>query len=156
MSELYKHNEIYFDLEAIMEMDEWMVADISNPVDMDNFLETVGGYNPDDLFLGRKSLRPYKRSLLTILRARRAHLDVQLRRLILISDIIRAKPLLEEPEHIASIRPDYSGTTAAWWRFRFGNPFICFFPSTLNILLPPFMYFCSFPTPHHTTTTVKH
>jgi len=58
MSELYKPNEIQLDLEAIMEMDEWMVTDISNPVDMDNFLETIGGYNPDDLFLGRKSLRP--------------------------------------------------------------------------------------------------
>ena len=57
MSELYKPNEMQLDFEAIMEMDEWMVTDISNPVDMDNFLETAGGYNPDDLFPGRKSLR---------------------------------------------------------------------------------------------------
>jgi hypothetical protein len=54
MSELYKPDEMQLDLEAIMEMDEWIVTDISNPVDMDNFLETVGGYNPDQLFPGRK------------------------------------------------------------------------------------------------------
>lgn len=57
MSELYKPSEIELDFEAIMAMDEWMVTDISNPVDMDNFLETAGGYNPNELFPGRESMQ---------------------------------------------------------------------------------------------------
>lgn len=54
MAELYKPSEITLDFEAMMAGDEWMVTDITNPVEMDNFLETAGGFTPDELYAGRR------------------------------------------------------------------------------------------------------
>jgi hypothetical protein len=57
MSELYKPSEMALDFEAMMADNEWMVTDITSPLDMDHYLETVGGYDPNELYAGRKFMQ---------------------------------------------------------------------------------------------------
>jgi hypothetical protein len=54
MSQLYKPSEMAIDFEAMMEENEWAVTDIGNPLEMDNYLKAVGGFNDDDLYAGCK------------------------------------------------------------------------------------------------------
>jgi hypothetical protein len=48
------------EFEAILATKKWMVTNTSNPVDMDNFVETVRGCNLNDLFPCRKSMQVLK------------------------------------------------------------------------------------------------
>jgi hypothetical protein len=66
MSELYNPSEMELDFDAIMADNEWMVTDIGNPVDMDQFLQTAGGYDPNELFPNRELRQPSAQNLLTI------------------------------------------------------------------------------------------
>lgn len=63
ITSLYQTNEMQLDSEALVGKDEWIITDISNPVDMGSFLETPGGYNPDVFFPGRKSMQVLQMSL---------------------------------------------------------------------------------------------
>ena len=57
MSELYKPSEMALDFEAMMADNEWIVTDITSLLDMDHYLEAAGGYDPYELYAGRKFMQ---------------------------------------------------------------------------------------------------
>jgi hypothetical protein len=54
---LYQADDMVLDLDGIVGMDAFVVTDINNPVDFDDFLETTGGHKADDLFPDCKSMQ---------------------------------------------------------------------------------------------------
>jgi hypothetical protein len=54
---LYQADDMVLDLDGIVGMDAFVVTDVNNPVDFDDFLETAGGHKADDLFPDCKSMQ---------------------------------------------------------------------------------------------------